>query len=177
VPLGTRQIVAYSVGVTPISTTVDVLARDTTRVRMQFGQPIILKGMRTSATPGVHVMAQEFDVRRLGGAGYFVDSTAIARYPDFINAFNDVPGVRMARRIGSVWLTMTNDKGTSCTPTILLDGIDVTGNTLSDLQSHEVAAFEVYARPLMVPAQLLPPGRLPECGLVVVWTKYTFRNR
>ena len=177
VPLGTQQIVVSSVGVTPISTTVDVIAHDTTRVAMQFGRPILLDGMRTTATPGVHVMAQEFDVRRMGGAGYFVDSTTIGRYPDFINAFNDVPGIRMARRSGSIWLTMSNDKGKSCAPTILLDGIEVTGNTLSDLQSHEVAGFEVYARPLMVPAQLLPPGRPPECGMVVVWTKYTFRNR
>jgi hypothetical protein len=72
---------------------------------------------------------------------------------------------------------MMNDKGVACSPTLLIDGIETSGNGLSDLQSHEVAGIEVYSHPLLVPAQLLPPGRPPECGMVVAWTKYTFRNR
>ncbi len=177
VPLGTQQMDVLSVGVAPISTTVDVVPNDTTRVAVQFGRPIVLSGMRTVATPGVHVMAQEFDVRRHAGNGYVLDSMSIVRYPDFINVFNDVPGIRMLRRFGNVSLTTMNDRGIACQPTILLDGVEVSANALSDLQPHEVAGIEVYARPLMVPAQLLPPGRAPECGMVVVWTKYTFRNR
>jgi hypothetical protein len=58
-----------------------------------------------------------------------------------------------------------------------MDGIETSANALSDLQPHEVAAVEVYAHALMVPAELLPPGRPVDCGMVVVWTKYTFRNR
>jgi len=177
VPLGTQQIEALSVGVAPVTATVDVMPHDTTRVALQFGRPIVLKGMRVTATPGVHVMAQEFDVRRKGATGYILDSTSIVRYPDFINVFNDVPGIRMSRRLGSVSFTTTSDKGTPCAPTILLDGIETSANALSDLQSHEVGGIEVYARPLMVPAELIPPGRPNECGMVVVWTKYTFRNR
>lgn len=177
VPIGTQQIEVVSVGVTPVSQTIDVMPRDTTRVALRFGRPIVLNGMRTTATPGVHVMAQEFDARRKGGAGYMLDSTSIARYSDFINVFNDVPGIRMTRRVGQVALITTNDKGVACSPTLLMDGIETSGNALSDLQSHEVAAVEVYARPLMVPAELIPPGRPNECGMVVVWTKYTFRNR
>jgi len=177
VPIGTQQIEVLSVGVSPVSQTIDVMPHDTTRVALQFGRPIVLSGMRTTATPGVHVMAQEFDARRKGAAGYMLDSISIAHYPDFINVFNDVPGIRMARRLGQVTLTATNDKGVPCSPTLLMDGIETSGNALSDLQSHEVAAVEVYARPLMVPAELIPPGRPNECGMVVVWTKYTFRNR
>ncbi len=177
VPIGTQEIDVFSVGVPAISSTVDVLPHDTSRVVLSFGRPIVLNGVRVTATPGVHVMAQEFDVRRHGGAGYMLDSASIIKYPEFMNVFNDVPGIRMSRRSGSVFLTTMSDKGVACQPTILLDGIDVSANTISDLQSHEVAAIEVYARPLMVPAELLPPGRPPECGMVVVWTKYTFRNR
>jgi hypothetical protein len=123
------------------------------------------------------VRAQEFDVRRHGGVGYSLDSLAIGRYPDFINVFNDIPGIRMTRRPTGVSLTTTSDKGVACLPTILLDGIEVSGNTLSDLLSNEVGGVEVYPRPLSVPAELLPPGRPPECGMVAVWTKYIFRNR
>ncbi len=177
VPTGTRQIEVLSVGVAPVSQTVDVLPRDTTRVALQFGRPIVLTGMRVTAKPGVQVMSQEFDARRKNGTGYALDSTAIARYPDFINVFNDVPGIRMSRRLGSVFLTTMGDKGRACSPTILMDGIETSANALSDLQSHEVAAIEVYAHALMVPAELLPPGRPVDCGMVVVWTKYTFRNR
>jgi hypothetical protein len=177
VPLGTQQIEVLSVGVAPVTATLDVMPHDTTRVALQFGRPITIAGMRVTATPGVRVMAQEFDLRRKNGAGYTLDSATIGRYPDFINVFNDVPGIRMSRRLGSVSLTTTSDKGTPCAPTLLLDGIETSGNALSDLQSHEIAGVEVYARPLMVPAELLPPGRHPECGMVVVWTKYTFRNR
>jgi hypothetical protein len=177
VPIGTQQIEVFSVGVAPVSSTIDVLPGDTAHVALQFGRPIVLAGMRVSATPGVRVMSQEFDVRRRTGNGYMLDSTAFVRYPDFINVFNDVPGLRVQRRIGAIVFSMQSNKGDTCAPTILLDGVEVSGNTLSDLQPHEVAAVEVYAHPLMVPAQLLPPGRPPECGMVVVWTKYTFRNR
>jgi hypothetical protein len=177
VPLGTQQVEVRSVGVSPVSTTVDVLPRDTTTVNLQFGRPIVLQGMRVTATPGAHVMSQEFDVRRKSGAGYVLDSTAIERYPDFINVFNDVPGIRMSRVRGTVSLSTMSNKGGTCAPTVLLDGIEASANSLTDLQSHEIAAVEVYAHPLTVPAQLLPPGRPPECGMVVVWTRYTFRVR
>ncbi len=177
VPTGTQQIEVLSVGVAPVSQTVDVLPRDTTRVALQFGRPIVLTGVRVTAKPGVQVMSQEFDARRKNGTGYALDSTAIGRYPDFINVFNDVPGIRMSRRLGSVFLSTMGDKGHACSPTILMDGIETSANAISDLQSHEVAAIEVYAHALMVPAELLPPGRPVDCGMVVVWTKYTFRNR
>jgi hypothetical protein len=177
VPTGTQQIEVLSVGVAPVSQTVDVLPRDTARVALRFGRPIVLTGMRVTAKPGVQVMSQEFDARRKNGTGYMLDSTAIGRYPDFINVFNDVPGIRMSRRLGSVFLSTMGDKGHACSPTILMDGIETSANALSDLQSHEVAAIEVYAHALMVPAELLPPGRSVDCGMVVVWTKYTFRNR
>jgi hypothetical protein len=177
VPTGTQQIEVLSVGVAPVSQTVDVLPRDTARVALRFGRPIVLTGMRVTAKPGVQVMSQEFDARRKNGTGYMLDSTAIGRYPDFINVFNDVPGIRMSRRLGSVFLSTMGDKGHACSPTILMDGIETSANALSDLQSHEVAAIEVYAHALMVPAELLPPGRPVDCGMVVVWTKYTFRNR
>lgn len=177
VPTGTQQIEVLSVGVAPVSQTVDVLPRDTTRVALRFGRPIVLTGMRVTAKPGVQVMSQEFDARRKNGTGYTLDSTAIGHYPDFINVFNDVPGIRMSRRLGSVFLSTMGDKGHACSPTILMDGIETSANALSDLQSHEVAAIEVYAHALMVPAELLPPGRPVDCGMVVVWTKYTFRNR
>ena len=177
VPLGTQQIEVRSVGVSPVSMVIDVVPSDTTYVNLQFGKPIVLQGVHVMATPGVHVRAQEFDVRRHGGTGYMLDSLAIEHYPDFINVFNDMPGIRMMRRPNGVSLTTTNDKGVACVPTILLDGIEVSGNTLSDLLSNEVGGVEVYARPLSVPAELLPPGRPPVCGMVAVWTKYTFRNR
>jgi Carboxypeptidase regulatory-like domain len=177
VPLGTQQIEVLSVGVAPVSATFDVLPRDTTMVTLQFGRPIVLSGMRVTAEAGAHVASREFDARRKVGNGYALDSTTVMRYPDFINVFNDVPGIRMSRRLGSVALTMTNDKGVACIPTMLLDGIDVSSNVISDLFPREVAGVEVYAHPLAVPAELLPPGRPPECGMVVVWTKYAFRNR
>jgi hypothetical protein len=177
VRLGTQQIEVRSVGVAPVSTAVDVVPNDTSFVDLRFGRPIVLQGVRVTATPGVRVRAQEFDVRRHGGSAYALDSLAVERYPAFINVFNDIPGIRMMRRPNGVSLTTTNDKGRACSPTVLLDGIEVSGNTLADLLSNEVGGVEVYARPLSVPAELLPPGRPLDCGMVAVWTKYAFRNR
>lgn len=177
VPLGSQQIEVRSVGVAPISTIIDVMPRDTAFVSMRFGRAITVDGMRVTARPGVRVMAQEFQVRRQSGLAYTLDSTAIAKYSNFVNVFNDIAGIRMSRRPGHVDFTLTSDKGRPCSPTILLDGIDATGNNLSDLLPDEVAGVEVYAHQLSVPTELLPPGRPNECGMVVVWTKYAFRNR
>jgi hypothetical protein len=36
---------------------------------------------------------------------------------------------------------------------------------------------EVYNRALIIPAQFSRAGHLPTCGMILVWTKYGFRQR
>jgi hypothetical protein len=40
-----------------------------------------------------------------------------------------------------------------------------------------VAGFEVYPRPLFIPPLYLTGPNIPTCGMILVWTKYAFRNR
>jgi hypothetical protein len=35
----------------------------------------------------------------------------------------------------------------------------------------------VYPRAAHIPARFVPPGFQPECGMILVWTKYGLKNR
>ena len=48
---------------------------------------------------------------------------------------------------------------------------------LLDLFPREVAGIEVYPTAAHVPMKYARVGIQPECGMILVWTKYGFRNR
>ena len=48
---------------------------------------------------------------------------------------------------------------------------------LLDLYPREVAGVEVYATAAHAPPQYTRVGIQAQCGIILVWTKYGFRNR
>jgi hypothetical protein len=174
---GTRQMEIFSIGATPALALADVSPRATTDVTIQMEKVPMLSGMRTSATRGARVAATEFEERRKSGLGYVRDSTDIVRYDQFLNVFRDIPSLTTRYNGGVLSITVPDGKGGQCAPDVMIDGAAAAFGHLIDLYPKEVAAVEVYARVTQIPARFQKPGVRAQCGMILVWTKYGFRNR
>jgi Carboxypeptidase regulatory-like domain len=177
VPAGTRQLQVISIGVAPAFAVADVLPRDSVAVSVRLEKAVTLSAVRSMAAGGNRVFAVEFDARRRSGFGYSRDSTEIARYPRFPNALRDVPGLNVREMPAGLTITVSNEKGGFCEPEVLIDGASAAFGHLIDLHPDEVAALEVYVRSAHIPPRFVPTGIQPQCGMILVWTKYGFRNR
>jgi hypothetical protein len=177
VAAGTRQIQVLSIGVAPAFAIADVVPRDSVAVSVRLEKAVSLDAVRSTAARGNHVFAAEFDARRRSGFGYSRDSTELARYARFINALRDVPGLNVREMPSGLTITVSNEKGGFCEPEVLIDGASAAFGHLIDLRPDEVAALEVYVRSAHIPPRFVPVGIQPQCGMILVWTKYGFRNR
>lgn len=173
---GTRQIEVASIGYVPVTTIVDVQAKDTTLLAMQFAAATTLDGMKVVAARTGRQLADEFNLRRRSGLGYAVDSTEVIRFQNLPALLGTFPSLSVEYRRPNYTISMPASGG-RCIPEIRIDGIEAGFGHIADLFPHEVAGVEIYNRALMVPAQFTRAGHPPECGMILVWTKYGFRNR
>jgi Carboxypeptidase regulatory-like domain len=177
VPAGTRQIEVIAIGVAPATMAADVIPGDSTVIDVRLQKVLTLDAMRTMAERGNRVFAAEFDARRRSGFGYSRDSIQIAKYTQFLNVFRDVPSLNVRYASSTLTITVPDGKGGSCMPEVLIDGASAAFGHLIDLQPDEVGGVEVYPHASQIPPRFVPPGIRPECGMILVWTKYGFRNR
>jgi hypothetical protein len=177
VPAGTREVQVLAIGAEPLTLVVDVLPHETVTLGVQLRPVYTLTTVTTTGTRGPRVFASEFEVRRKSGFGYMLDSTAIVRYDQFVNVLRSIPSLNILERPTSLTMTLPNGKGSACQPDILIDGARAAFNHLLDLMPSEVGGVEVYTHPAHIPVRFAPIGIQPQCGMILVWTKYGFRNR
>ena len=175
VPAGTRQLEVRSVGLMPAMAVVDVIAGETVALLVNVGTPRLTAIHVTAPVP--RRLAEEFELRRRRGGGYVMDSTDIARYTKFTNAFHDIPSVRPEYHGINFSVSVPSPRGGRCTPDVRIDGAEAGYGHLVDLFPDEVAALEVYPHVGTVPMQFVLPGKQSLCGIILVWTKYAFRGR
>jgi hypothetical protein len=174
---GTRQLRLFAIGLVPTYVSADVLPKDTVVVSIEVRKLVQLAGMRTKAVSGVRVFATEFNERRRLGFGYLRDSVEIAKHPDFVSFLREFPGLQVRLGGTSVAFAVPDVQGGTCAPDILIDGAKAGPGHLIDLHSNEVGAIEFYPRAAHIPARFVPPAFTPQCGMILVWTKYGLSNR
>jgi hypothetical protein len=99
------------------------------------------------------------------------------KYDQFVSVLRDVPSLNVQYRGAALTLSFPDGKGRSCPPDVLIDGAVAGFGNLLDLFPKEVGGLEVYPRAAHIPAKFVPPGIQPQCGMILVWTKYGLRNR
>ena len=177
VPAGTREVKVLAIGAEPMTIVADVLPRETMTLNVQLRPVYTLNTVTTTGVRGARVFAAEFDVRRKSGFGYMQDSTTIVRYPQFVNVLRSFPSLNVQQRPTTLLITVPNGKGGDCQPDVLIDGARGTFNHLLDLMPNEIGGVEVYTHASHIPSRFVPAGIQPQCGMILVWTKYGFRNR
>lgn len=178
-PTGTRLLDLAAVGMTPVSTVVDVMVGETAVVTASLRTVSNLEAMRVTATSNIGRLAAQFQERRKQGFGSYLDSTAMASRGTMAAAFYGVPGVTVERAQGTsnarrfrLYLPST---GTGpCLATLYFDGVFQQDQAvLEELFPADIAAIEVYQQRLTVPTEFM--NRDVKCGVVAVWTKRAFR--
>lgn len=179
-PAGSRQLDFASVGRSPISTVVDVMAEEPAFVTASMRTVTNLEAMRVTATGGLRRAALQYEERRKQGFGSFMDSTAIGKRGTMAAVFYGMPGVTVERQQGSsnarLFALYLPSTGTNpCMATLYFDGVlQVDQEIMSTLYPEDIAAVEVYQQRLTVPTEFM--NKNPMCGVVAVWTKRAFRN-
>jgi hypothetical protein len=189
IPAGTRTIEVKSLGVSPISFSVDFATNatlDSTLSVSRLAQPlksVDIKGARESSAS---LMASEgFETRRLQALGKFVTETELARHPssDLAAILASVQGlhVEYTRSGGMPYLHGT--RGTYCIPNYFLDGQPFAVDGAEPPRAQRpftalsaqvlpgaIKGIEIYANPGTVPAQY-DLGSSTGCGSIVIWTR------
>jgi hypothetical protein len=183
VPSGTRQVEILAIGMMPSIAIVDVIPNDSTRVTAELRKVTTLDVVRVTAPMVRRRMIEDFDERRRRGAGYMFDSTVIANRGTLSSLFFELPSARVERTgkfndffislpamvgrcIANLWIDGSQQRGFADDPASIFD-------QLNALRPGDLAAVEVYPRSMSVPTQFT--GRNPDCGAVLVWTKWAFR--
>lgn len=176
VPAGTRQVDVSAIGMSPVSTTVDVLASDTALVSAQLRAVTNLEAMNITASATRRRPAILFEERRKQGFGNYLDSTTIGQRGTLAAAFAGLPGVTVDRASGNgrrfnLYLPSTGLG--QCLAMLMVDGLQQFDHEiLSMMNPQELAAIEVYPQRLTVPTELMRSDA--KCGLIAVWTKRSF---
>jgi protocatechuate 3,4-dioxygenase beta subunit len=177
VPAGTRQIEVFAIGAVPVLEIADVMPGKSSTIGVTLHRVHTLEAVRATAGRTLRVAATEFDARRKQGFGYTRDSTDMLKYDQFVSVLRDVPSLTVQYRGATLGLSFPDGKGRSCAPDVLIDGAVAGFGNLIDLMPAEVGGLEVYPRAAHIPPRFVPPGIHPQCGMVLVWTKYGLRNR
>ena len=178
VPAGSRQLDIAALGMTPVSTVVDVVLTDTAFVSASLRRVTNLEAMKVTASGAASRAQQQYEERRKLALAPAMDSTEIGKKASLASAFASFPSVTVQRqtangRLFNIFLPST---GTDpCLAMLLVDGVQQPDHEiLSTFSPDEIAAIEVYTRRLTVPTELM--RNEPKCGVVAVWTKNAFRR-
>jgi len=166
---GTQAVNVRALGFSPRRLLVDVLQSP--------GLPVDVRLLRPPTTLRAMTIRDRrsfagFEMRRVRGAGVFIDEEAIQRRNPWVvgDLLMFVPGVRVESDGAFGKRFKTRFGRASCEPTVYVDGREMPSKS-RDLDAHvdvqRIRAIEVYAMPGEVPAEFLADAR---CGAVVIWT-------
>jgi len=173
VPPGTRQVEIMSVGMAPVVTTVDVVARDSVPLSIQLRRVTTLDVVRVTASARQKRFFQGFTERQRLGLGHAMDSTEIGARGTMAALFGGFASTEVrSDRYGRVAAIMVG--APRCAATLWIDGFrQPDAEELSSMHPDEIAVVEVFPFALMVPVEFM--SGTSRCGAVVIWTKRGMR--
>ena len=120
---------------------------------------------------------RDFEERRAKGHGVFITREEIAsrnasRVSDVLRTRRGINLVRLgANRFGARFVTYTGSRGTTCIPSLWLDGSLARGMEVDDLMANTVEAMELYDSFATVPFEFTHSANSIPCGTIVIWTR------
>lgn len=166
---GTQSVSVRALGFWPLQLMVDVLDSPVASVDVRLSRPpttlraMTIRDRRSFAG---------FEMRRVRGAGVFIDEETIRRRKPWVvgDVLMSVPGVRVESDGTFSKRFVTRFGRKSCEPTVYVNGKEMF-NKSRDLDAfvdvQKIRAVEVYSVPGEVPAEFLANVL---CGAVVIWT-------
>lgn len=114
---------------------------------------------------------EEFERRRSMGLGHFIGPEEVEdQQPDrSSDLLRGVPGLRVSpSSYGNSTVEMVR-RSPPCEPTVFIDGLEVPGGQIDDINPMDVLAVEIYRGSSEIPVVYArTAGR---CGAILVWTR------
>ena len=173
---GIHRVVVRSIGYRPIALRAYLVDNDTLDVTLFIRKsPVELAPLEVTAS-AIPVGLEDFERRRRGGFGSFVDWTTLRkeefrRVSDIVRGMN---GVHL--RYDGRGLAYMSSMRANCAMAIFLDGVPIFSGpgrgsppVIDDWNISDLDAIEVYAGPSTTPSEFSGIGS--KCGTALFWTR------
>ena len=170
-PGGTQTLEIRVIGYVPVTRIVHLAASRPTNVEVTLDRAAVILATETVRGRVVYSRALvEFDRRRNSGLGKYLTSDMIARRPNarLGSLLQGMLGVTVRQSGGRSEVTMRGNTGSSCTPSLYVDGNRDLSGDFDYLFTDEIAGVEIYSRENQRPPQYNDSNH---CGAVLVWTR------
>src|SRR5687768_10012035 len=175
VPVGTRQVEVFSLGMVPVMTAVDVYPDDTARVALQLRKVTTLDVVRVLSSRRGRALAEALEERRRDGFGHMMEAGEIARHATLATALGEIPSLIVRQGTFDFVVFMPNGRGGECSPAVWIDGARMDYAALNMLHPTAVVALEVFPRTANVPLQFRQVEMNSGCGVILAWTSRGFQ--
>lgn len=185
VPRGQYLLIVRRIGFRPVSSIIQVEARDTLRLSFTMETTVQTLETVTVVEERRSLRMIEFDQRRKQGFGFFITGALIEQrnLPVAADYLRFAPGVSLApsgqasgnpelvaiskREGGSIF----GDGAGACAMQVVIDGVPAPPRFPLELlpMPREIAGIEIYNGAATVPPQFSGVDR--RCGMILVWTK------
>ena len=173
-PAGTRTLEVRAIGYFPENRPVDVIPGAAPLTVPLITFKAMLDTVRITVSRAQDRSGGTFDERRRSGMGHFLTGEELERRGIFwlSDAFRMIPGVRLDGGGFDRVITVRNDFGENCAPSVFIDGLYMW--TLSAfeidglLSPRQVRGVEIYAG-AQTPFEY--QRTVPACGAILIWTK------
>jgi TonB family protein len=174
-PVGSVSLTVRRVGFAPLSSRWDLGAYTLTLDLRIQANPVALPVVRVQSKP------QPYDARLAGfyermhqKLGYYLTEKDFERGHSFVmtDALQRLPGVKPYTMPGALGTTVRLS-GESCPPLVIVDGFPAAlGHfDLDMIDLSTVEGIEVYPRGTSVPAALMGPYGMQNCGVIAIWSR------
>jgi len=183
VPAGTQQIEVRAIGLAPVFETLDVRARDTTRVEVAMMKITTLDSIRIRGNRVRMQFIADYEARKKQGFGKFLDSSSMGAKGTMLAVFGELPSVTINTPSGKApQILFPTTNGGKCLATLYIDRIKSDFEDMAMYRPEDFATIEVYAHAFDVPADMAGvlqgasegPGNM-RCGIIVAWTKRAWK--
>lgn len=172
-PLGTRQIMITSVGMMPLSLSVDVVPHDTAFVDAKLYRLVAtLDPVKVKASARLAAFNRDLEARKRAGFGKFIDSTKLAPIGTLSAVFGTLASTTVQRGRGANDFVVLFPAGSrQCVATVWLDGRRSDFDEIKNIDPRDLALVESYPHRVTVPSEFTPGGLRQSCGAIALWRK------
>ena len=180
IPAGTRTIEARSLGLTPLTVSVDFATNATREIVLSLNRRVqYLKAFTVLGRGNAANDRTGFEVRRRRSFGHFVTQEDLARHPSFdlLDVLARIAQVHIEYGTdGHPSPLMRGNRG-NCQPNFFLNGVSFFVDRdapFADLNAavpaESIRGVEVYASTGMIPPQF-DRSSFTSCGSIIIWTQ------
>ena len=171
---GTRQVEVLALGSMPVVSALDVYPGDTSDIAVRMRRITLLDVVQVTASRQGRRLVTEISERSRTGFAHTMEAGELMAHASLATVFADMPGTMIQRRGADFSVLVSDGRGGQCMPNVYIDGAPSGYEALNMLRPRDVIVVELVPRAANVPLQYRQVEVKSVCGVLLVWTSWTF---